>query len=232
MIEKIRYIVFFTLVLLSFQLNAKVIKIYHTGASVDLKLYTLDEWDNTSDSLVPKKHDFAFASNNKFDNDYKVTLFYDRAYSNYSDYLVSSANGDYYILGIHLVICSGGLSVIKNLAIDVVTHLLHKKGMNGYKVLIIKYPTENILSRDMGNCKNVGKQNLQTVAEQYNSWLDQEIKKYHLEKLIYTVDPWKNNFNTLKEGSVRIHPTNSAIREAQSRVHECIKSIESGRFCK
>ena len=108
MIEKIRYIVFFTLVLLSFQLNAKVIKIYHAGASVDLKLYTLDEWDDTLDNQVPKKHDFAFASNNKFDNDFKVTLFYDKAYSNYSDYLVSSANGDYYILGIHLVICSGG----------------------------------------------------------------------------------------------------------------------------
>jgi len=229
--KKINYIVGFALLFFSFQLNAKEIKIYHAGASVDLKLYTFDKWDDTVTNLVPKKHDFIFASNDKFDNDYNISLLYDRTYSNYSDYLVNSPHGDYYILGIHLIICNGGLPVIQKLALDVVTNLMHKKGVSGYKILIIKYPTNKSSNQAMGNCQNVGDQNLQMVAKQYSAWVDQTIKQYHLENLVYTIDPWKNNFNTLEEGDVRIHPTNPAIVEAQIRVHECIKAIEAGRFC-
>jgi hypothetical protein len=232
MIKKIIYITFYALIFLSFQLNAKVIKIYHAGASVDLKFYTFDEWDEKLANLVPKKLDLAFARNDRFDNDYKITLFYDRTYSKYSNYLVNSPNGDYYILGIHLVICSGGLPVIQNLALNVVTNLIQRKGVSGYKILIVKYPTHNSPTQEMGNCHNVGDQDLQMLAEQYNFWVDQTIQQYHLENLVYSVDPWKNNFNTLDEGSIRIHPTNFAIKEAQVRVHECIKAIESGRFCK
>ncbi|MEE9338678.1 MAG: hypothetical protein V3U87_11415 [Methylococcaceae bacterium] len=231
MIKEIKYITSYALIFLSLQLNAKEIKIYHAGASVDLKFYTLDKWDDTLSSRVPKNHDLTFLRNEKFDNDYQVILFYDRTYSNYSDYLVGSPNGDYYILGIHLIICNGGLRVIQKLAFDVVTNLIQKKGMTGYKILIIKYPTHNSPTQEMGNCQNVGSKDLQTVAEQYNFWVDQAIKQYHLENLVYSVDPWKNNFNTLDEG-VRIHPTNFAIKEAQIRVHECIKAIQSSRFCK
>jgi len=229
--KKINYIVWYALLFMSFQLNAKEITIYHTGASVDLKFYTLDKWDDTFSKLVPKRHDLTFTRNDRFDNDYKITFFYDRTYSKYSDYLVNSRQGDYYILGIHLIICNGGLPVIQKIALDVVTNLIRKKGKRGYKILITKYPTHKSPTQDMGSCHNVGERDLQTVAEQYNFWVDQTIKQYHLENLVYAVDPWKNNFNTLDEGNVRVHPTNLAIKEAQIRVHECIKSIESGRFC-
>jgi hypothetical protein len=221
----------YLLVLLVLQVNAKEVKVFHVGASVDLKFYTFDQWNDRLEDNRPLNVHLDIPNFDASNIDYDITFYYDQNYSTYSKHLGDSMRGDYYILGMHSVVCTVGLIALQHLAMDVVLGLVKRKGRQGYKILIIKYPIVKPQTLETGNCNYIGGKNLQSVASQYNTWLDTEIERYGLTGLVYAVDPWKNNFDTLNENSKRSHPTRFAINEARARVDSCIKSLEAGGDC-
>lgn len=220
------------LILLSSQAYARDIKIYHTGASVDLRFYTNDEYHNNPIQNLDRN--FVV---NRSGNKLNISLHYDQNTANLAKFLTNSArsnrhNGEYYMLGMHSIVCSNnGLAAIQKIATDSVLGIIKEKNrlpasQRNYKIMVIKYPTTG------GSCANVlDEREIGSTARAYNKWVDQQIASHGWKKLVYAVSPWENNFDTIYEqgGTIHLHPTESANIEAQKRIVSCIGSVENGR---